>query len=121
VVPKTAYEFEKNYRRIRGEPLELARYLQAIPVAKYRNLLATALDGDFLGDVVNALFTRFAARDGLQQEWVVQALKGISAVDRFKMSAMFLSEQHKEEITTMLNAFEGPDSDAVAKAYGVTL
>jgi hypothetical protein len=62
-VPKNAYEFERALQLVRGRPAELAVLLDSLPTRDgdaqlqfgLGALVATALDADFLAELIGAL------------------------------------------------------------------
>ena len=54
-VPRSALDFDSQYRRVRQQPAQLAVLLQLIPSADYPSILRTALDSSLLSSIVNAV------------------------------------------------------------------
>lgn len=56
--PKTAYDFDATFRAIRTDASQIADYFRLMPDASaYGTLLKTALDGNMLKSVINAIVT----------------------------------------------------------------
>ena len=54
-VPRSALDFDSQYRRVRQQPSQLAVLLQLIPAADYPSILRTALDSSLLASIVKAV------------------------------------------------------------------
>jgi hypothetical protein len=98
--PRSAMEFDSQYRGVRADPARLSALLRAIPSADFPTLLRTSLDTSLLTHFLQAIDHLLAAADATA---VWHVLSSLPTVPRFALTVGFLASKDKQ---TLSRAFQ---------------
>lgn len=118
-VPRTSYQFQSDWKKLRKSPEQLFEYFKQIPVDNYGGLFQKSLESDVLSDVLR-VFRDFYIRNELD---VFSPLTALTQVERFQTLKMFLSVEDRkvlQEIFAYLQGHRDPSDVATLLAqYGL--
>ena len=80
-VPRSALDFDSQYRRVRQQPAQLAVLLKLIPAADYPSILRTALDSSLLSAIVQTVSTMQASVERADIQPPQKTLRTVSELD----------------------------------------
>ena len=83
--PRSALDFDSQYRRVRQQPAQLAILLQLIPTADYASILRTALDSSLLSSIVKAVSSMHAS---VPPEHTQHRAASLQELTRFALTAV---------------------------------
>ena len=125
-VPRSAMDFDSQYRGVRSDPVRLSALLQLIPAAEFPTILRTALDAALFANVMRAIDGHLIPAEDAAGLWHV--LSALPTVPRFSLTVGFLGAKDR---AVLVRAFRllldkapaGVDYSAVratASSYRIT-
>ncbi|KAJ3015898.1 RNA polymerase II-associated protein 3 [Thoreauomyces humboldtii] len=126
-VPKTMYEFERDWKSIKNDGSALYSYIKAINPADFLKIFKSSLESDYLARITSVLLEK--GKELKDVTVAYEILKALSRLPRFDMTLMFLSKKEQqvvrdiftwlrsEETGTMTYTVE--DVTSLAKTYGI--
>ncbi|KAI9206194.1 uncharacterized protein BJ171DRAFT_499061, partial [Polychytrium aggregatum] len=125
-VPKTMFEFERDWKSVKRDDEQAYKYFKVIPTTDYSKIFKNALDSDYLARIVEILQKCYIGSEPTDSIYLV--LDSLSRLPRFEMTLMFMSKKDKTGLTAVLehlrhhspgSAFEASDVDRLQRAYKI--
>jgi hypothetical protein len=113
--------------QVKGNAAALVALLDSLASDSFANLLTTALDSEFLSELITALKQVYIPQQ--QCCSAAKVLMALTSVKRFGMAVMFLSADDKQQIRTALtnsmsetnSTFDRAKIAEIAAAYKIEL
>jgi tetratricopeptide (TPR) repeat protein len=124
-VPKSMFEFERDWKSLLKTPEDLLNYLEQIPLDHYPLLFKSTFESDHLASLLDLARMRFMNRGDLKQSFAI--LTQLTRVSRLNVALMFLNKHQEEQLKAMFQELarsEAIDSEQlfkVMKNYHITL
>ena len=124
--PRSAMDFDSQYRGVRSDPARLSALLQLIPAAEYPTILRTSLDASLFTHILRAVDLHLVPVGDAVGVWRV--LSSLPTVPRFSLTAGFLGSKDKQALQRAFQMLltappQGTDQEAIrstASKYKVT-
>ncbi|KAJ3054112.1 RNA polymerase II-associated protein 3 [Rhizophlyctis rosea] len=107
-VPKAMYEFERDWKSMRGNDEAIYEYMKNIHPAEYSRILKNSLESHYVSKMITILQS-FYLRDENYDD-VYEILLNLSRVQRFDMVIMFLSKAEKAGLADIIGRLRAVDS-----------
>ena len=124
--PRSAMDFDSQYRAVRSDPARLSELMSLIPTAEYPTILRTALDASLFTNLVQAIERHLLPAMDARGVW--HLLASLPAVPRFPLIVSFLGPQERLQLARAFRLLltlppEGVDEAtirATASKYRIT-
>ncbi|KAE8615743.1 hypothetical protein XENTR_v10008601 [Xenopus tropicalis] len=122
VVPTNSFQLESDFRRLKGNPDLLYRYLKQIEPSFYGKLFQKALDPDLFSEILTILREQYINKDSC--DLIFEILQRLSELKRFDMAVMFLSGSDRNNAHILFSHLEqslkgSVSLNALKKKYGL--
>ncbi|KAI8821101.1 uncharacterized protein EV422DRAFT_567428 [Fimicolochytrium jonesii] len=99
-VPKSMYEFERDWKSLKNDADAIYTYLKAIDPKDYNRIFKSSLESNYLSKIIEVLHTHFRRDNDYNVAFGM--LKNLSQLPRFNMTVMFLSRKEKQMVTEVI-------------------
>ncbi|TPX61699.1 hypothetical protein PhCBS80983_g00938 [Powellomyces hirtus] len=128
-IPKTMYEFERDWKSIKNDTAMLYGYLKAINPDNYLKIFKNSLESDYLIKIL--LVMQQHAPEHNEADAAYLSMRALSRLPRFGMTLMFLSKREKQVIRDLISwlrsrlgndvTYAQDDLSTLEKAYDVRI
>ncbi|OZJ05727.1 hypothetical protein BZG36_01336 [Bifiguratus adelaidae] len=102
-VPKTAQDFERDWRTFRSRGSEaLYQYLKIIPTATYPILFKSVLEPSYFDQIIKTLKQHYIPNE--KPETILNTLTALSTIPRFNMLIMFLEDKQRKDLADLFQS-----------------
>ncbi|KNC95962.1 uncharacterized protein SPPG_08567 [Spizellomyces punctatus DAOM BR117] len=124
--PKSMYEFERDWKSLKGDSAAIYGYLKIIDPKSYQRIFKNSLESSYISKIIFVLRDHYK-KDNKANE-ALDTLKHLALLPRFDMNAMFLSKADKQALRDILdwlkacaddNKIDPSDIHRLQKAYKV--
>ena len=124
-VPKSMFEFERDWKSLQKAPKELLNYLEHIPLDRYPILFKNTFESDHLASILDLARVKFMDQGDFTKAFAI--LAQLTTVPRLKVALMFLDKPQEEQVKLMFqqlahsNTIDPEQFSKVLKDYHITL
>ncbi|XP_041460502.1 RNA polymerase II-associated protein 3-like [Lytechinus variegatus] len=118
-VPSTSYQLQADWKRLQSHTDVLFEYFKKIPPASYPKLFQNSLETAMLNQILHLLTVSYIPSNTP----IFETLERLTAVKRFDMNVMFMSQREKQVIQGLFSHLKSEVDEQkhwqLAKKYGL--
>ncbi|KAL2917942.1 hypothetical protein HK105_202356 [Polyrhizophydium stewartii] len=111
-VPKTMYEFERDWKSLKNDNAGLYAYLRAIPAASLPRIFQRSLESHYVSKMLEIMSEFYIENDS--RRVLCDAMIAMTRIERFSMATMFLSKSDKQAAANLVAHLAADGSDIPA-------